>query len=193
MICSSAASYLKQFQVLLHSIDVPAIDALSDLMYDAWGDDRLVVVFGNGGSASSAGHWATDLVKTAAVDGCRRLRSISLVDNAGLTTAIGNDISYEETFSYALESYARTDDVAVGISASGNSPNMVRAFQHGMDRGLRLVAVTGFAGGSIGKMCDLHINIPSDNYGLIEDMQLAVGHMVAQGLKSRLMQGVPAA
>lgn len=185
-ICTSARDYVDLMGALLPKIDCSAIDAFTDLVYGAWRDDRQVFVFGNGGSAATASHYVTDLVKTCAVGGVRRLRAFCLVDNVPLTTALGNDIDYNETFRYPLESYARPGDVAVAISGSGTSPNVVAACEWAKANGVTLVSLTGFGGGTIGEMADVHVNVPSDNYGAIEDLHLSVGHMVIQALHERL-------
>jgi len=171
---------------ILAEVDASVIDALTDLVFQSWLDDRQVIAFGNGGSAYTASHFVTDLVKTAAAEGQRHLRAISLLDNTGLVTAVSNDIGYEQFLCYQLESYGRPGDLAVAISGSGNSPNIVNACRWATENGLSLVAITGFDGGKIAAMSDLHINVPSDNYGLIEDIHLAVGHMVSQALKARI-------
>jgi len=184
--CSGAEPYLNELRRLLDRIDHRPIDRLGELLFEAWQGDRQVLVIGNGGSASTASHYVTDLVKTASVPGVRRLRTLSLTDNPGLTTAIGNDIAYEDTFLFPLESYARTGDLVIAISGSGRSPNVVRALQWARERGLTLVAVTGFDGGTIASMVDLHVNIPTTNFGLLEDLHLSIGHMVSQALHHRL-------
>jgi phosphoheptose isomerase len=189
-IVSTARQYIDGMADLLRKVDPAPIDELADCVFQAWRDGRRVFVFGNGGSAYNASHWVTDLVKTAAVDGQKRLAAISLVDNTGLTTAIGNDLSYDETFSYPLETFAQPGDVAVGISCSGNSPNLLRAMQWARDHGLTVVALTGFAGGKAKDLADIHVNVPSDNYGLMEDLHMSVGHVVAQALKSRIQAEV---
>ncbi|HEV8379548.1 MAG TPA: SIS domain-containing protein, partial [Tepidisphaeraceae bacterium] len=104
----------------------------------------------------------------------------------GLTTAIGNDISYEDIFRFPLSSYARSGDVAIGISCSGNSPNLLRACEWARENGLTVIALTGFSGGRVKNLAHLHINVPSENYGVIEDLHLSIAHIVAQGLKSRI-------
>ena len=120
-ICTSAESYLRAMGQLLGKIDHKSIGEYAALLFEAWRDQRHVFVFGNGGSACTASHHVLDYVKTAAVDGQPRLRAISLVDHVGLTTAVSNDLSYEETFRFPLSSFAKPGDVAVAISCSGNS------------------------------------------------------------------------
>ncbi len=185
-ICTSAESYLAAMSELLGRVDPAAIDRFSQLIVEAWETGHRVFVFGNGGSASTASHYVADLTKTAAVDGKRRLQAIGLSDNMGLLTALGNDISYDQTFAYALETYACEGDIAVAISCSGNSPNVLQACRWAADHGVKVVALTGFDGGKAGRLADLHLNIPSDNYGLIEDLHLAIGHMAAQCLKAHV-------
>lgn len=184
--CSSASSYLADMKQLIPKIDCSIIDSLSEKLFDGWRHDRQVLILGNGGSAYTASHFVTDLIKTAAVDGARRVRAISLVDNYGMTTAIGNDIAYDQTLVYPLESYGREHDLAIAISCSGNSPNVVAACHWAKKHGVTLACLTGFSGGRIAELADLHINVPSDNYGLIEDLHLSIGHMISQSLKARV-------
>lgn len=181
-VCNTAASYLMRMSDLLARLDHAAVDAYADLLMQAWQADRCIFVFGNGGSASCASHHVADYVKTASVVGERRLRAISLVDNKEMLTAIGNDIGYDDVFVHQLESLARPQDIAVAISCSGNSPNVTNACRWAKTNGMPVVAISGFKGGLIGAIADIHINIPDDNYGIVEDLQLSVGHMVAQRL-----------
>lgn len=183
---TTAGGYLDSMRVLIGSIDASQIDAFADLLFDAWRNERRVFIFGNGGSGYTASHQTMDLVKTAAVAGQKRLQCFSLVDNCGLTTALGNDISYDETFVYPLATYARAGDLVVAISCSGNSPNVLKACEWAKANGLTVVCLSGFSGGSMAAYADLHINIPHNNYGLIEDLHLSIGHMVTQELQARV-------
>ena len=123
---------------------------------------------------------------TAAVEGAPRLHAVSLSDNMGLTTAIGNDLHYDDTFVYPLESYAIAGDLAVAISCSGNSPNVLRACAWAKEHGLTVVALTGCAGGKLAACGNIHIHVPSDNYGVVEDIHMSIGHIAAQMLKARI-------
>jgi D-sedoheptulose 7-phosphate isomerase len=186
-VCDNAALYLVELTAQLSRIDPVAIDGVAERVFRAWQNDRMVVTFGNGGSAFTASHFVTDLVKTAAIAGRRRLRAVSLTDNIGLVTAVGNDLNYEQTFVYPLESFARQSDLAIAISASGNSPNVVQACRWAKDHGVGVIALSGFSGGQISTIADLHVNIPSDNYGVIEDLHLSIGHMISQKLRSLIL------
>lgn len=182
----NARSYVGSLKAVLDKVDWTAVDRLADLLFDLWQDDRQVIVFGNGGSACTASHYVADVVKTAAVAGERPLRALSLVDNIGVMTAVANDIDYDQTFAYAINAFARPGDAAIAISGSGNSPNVVNACRAARDRGVKLVCLTGFDGGAIAGLADLHVNVPSDNYGVIEDIHLSIGHMVTQALKAKV-------
>lgn len=187
-ICERAEEYLNNLAKLAQRIDRERVEAFADALFHAWKDDRCVFVFGNGGSAATANHMVCDFVKTAAVDGQRRLRAFCLVDSMGMGTALANDIGYEDTFRYPLETYSRPGDVVVGLSGSGNSRNVLRACRWARENGVMVVALSGFDGGELKNLADLHINVPSDNFGLIEDLHLVVGHSVAQILKSRVLR-----
>jgi phosphoheptose isomerase len=183
-----AREYLDTLGATAARVDRSAVDAYADLLFETWRADRAVYVFGNGGSSACASHHVADYVKTAQVAGQRRLRAFSLSDNTPMLTAIGNDLSYEDVFVHPLESYARPGDVAVAISASGNSPNVVKACRWALDHGMRLVALTGFSGGKVGPMAHIHVHVPSDNYGIVEDLQQSVGHTVTQRLHARVRE-----
>ena len=185
-VVSSAQEYFTAMQEGFTKVDTALIDQYAGLIFKCWQDRNRVFVFGNGGSAYIASHHVTDYVKTAAVKGQRRLEAISLVDNVGLTTALGNDIGYEETFRYVLQTMGKPGDLAVAITSSGNSMNVVNAIQWARDNGLYTVALTGFKGGKVGPLAHLHININCENYGVIEDTHMAIGHIAAQGLFTKV-------
>lgn len=187
-ISRTSAEYFGTLAAVASRMDHAAVERYADLLYDAWSRRARVLVFGNGGSAYNSSHHVTDYVKTASVAGRQRLLAMSLTDNVGLTTAVGNDLAYDQTFVYPLESYAQAGDVAVGISCSGNSPNLIRAFEWARANSLTVVALTGFAGGKAKDLAHIHINVPSDNYGVIEDLHMSVGHVAAQMLNDRVLR-----
>lgn len=184
---STSKAYATAMSEALGTLDHAAIDRYADLLFEAWRDGRQVFVFGNGGSAYNSSHHVTDYVKTASVQGKKRLHAFSLTDNVGLSTAVGNDLSYDQIFSYPLESYAKKGDVAVGISCSGNSPNLLTACSWAKQNGLIVVALTGFSGGKVKDLADLHLNVASSNYGVIEDLHMSIGHIAAQRMQQRIM------
>lgn len=185
-ICPTASEYITTLKTTLERVAPDSIDRLADRLFEAWQNDQQVFVFGNGGSAYTASHFITDMVKTASVDGKKRLRAISLVDNYGLTTAVGNDIHYDQSFLFPLETFARPGDLAIAISGSGNSPNVVLACEWAKNHGLTMACLTGFGGGKIAELADIQVHVPSDNYGVIEDVHLSVGHIICHALKYRI-------
>jgi D-sedoheptulose 7-phosphate isomerase len=187
-VCTSAKNYLTELSNVMAKIDCAGVESFGQLLFDAWKNNRQVFFFGNGGSASTASHYVLDLLKTASVPGQRHLRAFGMNDNIGILTAVGNDLDYAQAFGFPLSAYAELGDIAVAISCSGNSPNILHACQIARDKGLTVVALTGFSGGRVSKMADLHINIPSDNYGIVEDLHLSMAHMVAQILKHKVEQ-----
>jgi D-sedoheptulose 7-phosphate isomerase len=184
---SSSADYFRTLAAVSSSIDHSAVEQYAQTLFDAWRRRARVFVFGNGGSAYNASHHVADYVKTASVPGLPRLHAFGLTDNVGLTTAIGNDLAYDQTFVFPLESYAQPGDVAVGISCSGNSPNLLRACEWARAHELTVVALTGFAGGQIKNIAHIHVNVPSDNYGVVEDLHMSIGHIAAQLLQARIL------
>jgi D-sedoheptulose 7-phosphate isomerase len=185
---AAAGEYLDELAGMTRKLDRGAIERYAGILFGAWKAGHRVLVFGNGGSAYNASHHVTDYVKTASVAGRSRLKALSMGDNVGMLTAVGNDLSYEEAFSYPLESYGEAGDVAVAISCSGNSPNILRACRWAKEHGLTVVALTGFDGGAVKALADVHINVPSRNYGVIEDLHMSIGHIAAQLLQRKVVQ-----
>jgi D-sedoheptulose 7-phosphate isomerase len=172
---------LEQWQKL----DLGAIEKIAKALEAAEKHGRHVFVMGNGGSAATASHIATDWSKTAERKGKRLLRCMSLNDNVAFMTAIGNDLGYEELFARQLENLLDRDDVVVMISGSGNSPNVLKAAKLAKKRGAVTIGMTGFSGGKLRKMVDICLHIDSDQYGVIEDMHMAAGSILAFYLKQR--------
>lgn len=166
-------------------LDLDAISAIARVLETAERDGKQVFVMGNGGSAATASHIATDWSKTAERKGERLLRCISLNDNVAFMSAIANDLGYEEVFVRQLRNLLNKGDAVVLISGSGNSPNMIKAAQYAKEVGATTIGMTGFAGGGLRKMVDHCFHVQSEQYGIIEDMHMAVGSILAFYLKQR--------
>jgi D-sedoheptulose 7-phosphate isomerase len=184
---SSAADYFKEMARAAAGMDQAAIAKYADALFACWQREGTVHIFGNGGSHANASHTVADFVKTAMVPGKRRLRALCMSDNLPMLTAVGNDIGYADSFVFQLESYAKPGDLAVAISCSGNSPNIMRAAEWALAHKLTLVALTGLSGGKVGPLAHIHINVPSENFGVIEDLHMSVGHVVAQVFHGRVV------
>jgi len=183
-------SYYRQYIDHLHealtALPDEAIEQGLELIWEAREKGRSVYVIGNGGSASTGSHMACDLGKGASVPGHRRLRIVNLADNMAHFSAIANDFSYEDVFVEQLENLLQEGDVLVGISASGNSPNAVKAFEYGRQQGAKVIGLLGFTGGKMKALADVVIHVPSDEYGPVEDAHLIVNHIWTQELRRRV-------
>jgi D-sedoheptulose 7-phosphate isomerase len=167
------------------ALDLDALARVAAVVEEARARGRFVWVCGNGGSAASAAHVGCDFGKTAGKPGAKPLKTVSLSDNTAFMTAIGNDLSFDETFSRQLENVAAAGDVVLLISGSGNSPNLLRAAKLARARKAKVVGLLGFDGGKLRALCDEHLLIASDQYGVIEDMHMAVAHILTFYLKQK--------
>jgi D-sedoheptulose 7-phosphate isomerase len=168
-----------------HELDLNAVASIAKTLENAESKGNQVFVIGNGGSAATASHIATDWAKTSERNGKRTLRCMSLVDNVPFMTAIANDLGYEEVFVRQLRTYLRRGDVVVMISGSGNSPNVVKAAKFAKKAGAVTVGMTGFSGGKLRRLVDMCLHVDSDQYGVIEDLHMAAGSILAFYLKQR--------
>ena len=155
---------------------VPGVVAL---MRDARDRGAQIFAFGNGGSAANASHFATDLGKGASDVSPTRFRVLSLNDNSAWMTAIGNDYSFEDVYLRQLQNYARPGDLALCMSVSGSSPNLVRATVWARENGLATVAMVGGKRGKLAEVAEHVLVIPDTHYGRVEDAQMTLCHMLA--------------
>ena len=148
--------------------------------------DGTVFLVGNGGSAATASHFATDL-GVGTLKAWRPIRAVSLVDNAAVTTAVSNDSDYESVFQKQIQVLGRPGDLLVLISASGNSKNLISSLKTSREIGMADFSLTGFDGGELRRMTlENNVHVPSrvGEYGLVEDAHLAICHMVTECIRS---------
>ena len=139
-----------------------------------------ILICGNGGSAGDAQHLATEFVSTLAVDRRRApIPAIALTTDTSLLTAVANDYGFESVFARQVEALGRRGDVLIGISTSGNSQNVVRAFSQAKGLELRTVSLTGESGGALAPMADIEIKVPSAETSHIQEAHIAVGQLIA--------------
>lgn len=172
------ADYLRAQKACYDAIPVDQVNELIDLLRAALKEDRRIFVFGNGGSASNASHFVTDLGKGASDKIGRRFRVLSLNDNISWMTALANDYAYEDVFAGQLQNYARAGDIVLGISVSGNSPNCVKAFEWAKKNGLHTIALVGAKRGRMAELAKTLIVIQDTHYGRVEDAQMTICHML---------------
>jgi len=180
----SIVDYQLRLRIALDSLTSTLIGEFSEVIGEARTRGSQVWLVGNGGSAMTASHFATDLLRCADPDG-RPVRATSLCSNIGVISAISNDYGYEQIFSRQLEVGAQSGDVLVVVTASGSSPNLVKAMEWAREKSVITVGLTGFEGGIVRQLADLSVHVTSKNgdYGVVEDAHLAACHMVAESLR----------
>ncbi len=180
--------YLNSLKETIVELNLNELEQIVDALQEAQKNARQVFLFGNGGSAATASHFACDLAKIAAVPRKPPLRAISLTDNVAMMTAIANDISYDDIFVEQMSVLWNRGDLAIGISASGNSPNVLKAIEYAKKHGGRSIGFSGFGGGKLAKIADLNITFSVHNYGVVEDMHLVLTHLISQAFRQRLQK-----
>lgn len=157
-----------------------------ELMVRALKDGRKIIWFGNGGSATQSQHMAGEFVGRFRQER-RSLPSISLTENMASVTAIGNDYAFDQIFSRQLEGLAQPGDVAVGLSTSGNSANVVRGLQKAKELRVTTVGLTGHSGGRMMELCDVCICVPSPTTARIQEVHLTIGHILCGLVEDALL------
>jgi D-sedoheptulose 7-phosphate isomerase len=175
-------NYLVELEAVVRSISRAEVRAVTEALLANWREGRQVFILGNGGSAATASHMANDLNKFTIVEGQPRFRAMALTDNVPLLTAVGNDLSYADVFVEPLRNWLRPGDLVIGISASGNSPNVVKAVNYAKAQGARTVGFCGHPGGQLAQLADLKVIIPSPHIGHQEDGHMILDHVISLAL-----------
>jgi D-sedoheptulose 7-phosphate isomerase len=161
------------------TIDMTRVEQAITWFQETRDNDGRIFVCGNGGSASTASHFACDIVKGASFNRERRFRIMALTDSLPTITAYSNDVSYECIFAEQLKNFAQREDLVMCISGSGNSPNVVCAAEYANSIGCRTIALTGRDGGRLGPIARLNIQVSAPHMGRIEDGHMIICHMIA--------------
>lgn len=175
--------YLKRLKRDVGGIKPAEVLALGNELVQARRRGSTILLAGNGGSAATVNHYAIDWMLGTEIEN-PPLRVISLAESVSSVTATGNDKAFEQVFSRQVERLGVTGDVIVLVSASGNSPNLLKAAEVAKGMGIRVVGITGFAGGKLRNLVDVSVHVPTDmgDYGVAEDLHLAVGHIIKEVL-----------
>ncbi len=188
-----SADYLAGFTRALADIDTRELDALTGRVLAAYRERRQFFIAGNGGSAATASHMAADFGKTMLgkrIDPrAQRFRVIALTDNMPVLTAYGNDVGYDAVFSEQLRNLANPGDALLVISASGNSPNILRALETAAELEVETLGLLGFEGGAARSMLKTSVTLRNTHYGYIEDAHSVVMHLLTDALKQALITG----
>lgn len=181
---STGQIYINDLKSILDSIDLISVDKLCAKILRARESQNTIFIIGNGGSAATASHMATDLMFGSNLSN-PPLHVVSLADNVSALTATGNDLDFEQIFSRQLSVLGKTKDILIAISASGNSPNLVKAVNTAKSIGIETVGIIGFNGGQLALDVDFLIHVPTNQgaYGLSEDAHLVINHIITSILK----------
>ncbi|MEW5936207.1 MAG: SIS domain-containing protein [Candidatus Thermoplasmatota archaeon] len=168
--------------------DLAPFEHLTEVLLDARARGATIFLMGNGGSASTASHFASDLAKGTISEGAPRFRAISLADNIPQLLAWANDASYEDIFVEQLKNLLSPGDVVIGISGSGNSPNVLKAVRYAKEQGATTIGLTGFKGGKLATLADLVYVVPLHYMQQIEDIHLLIEHMITSAIREEAGQ-----
>ena len=171
-------------------VDTGQIEQMVEVLYRAYVDDKQIFTMGNGGHANTAAHMINDIAKhTTSSDSkeeivsAKRFRTMCLNDSISFVTGLANDLGFDHVFSEQLNNWCNEGDVVIGVSGSGNSKNVLLAFEVARERGATSICLSGKGGGKSKKAADICIVVPSDKMVQIEDVHLAINHAVADELK----------
>src|SRR5271154_203993 len=158
--------YLDRLKETMDVLPRDRMDALGETLFRAYRNNKQVFLLGNGGSSSTNSHMAADLAKNTIGPNMKRFRIMSLNDNAAVMTALANDLGYESVFSEQLTNLIQAGDVLIAVSASGNSPNVLKAMRYARSRSAEIVGLLGFDGGAAAALSDIALIVPSEHYGV---------------------------
>jgi D-sedoheptulose 7-phosphate isomerase len=184
--------YLDRLNREIARVNQSDLKAWADLIYQAWENGKFVFIFGNGGSGTTASHMAEDLGKSTLRESDlrdeskKRLKVLSLTDNAGWLMAVGNDVAYDQIFVQQLMNYGGPGDVVIAISGSGNSPNVLNAVDWANRHGLITYGLTGYKGGKLKQMQQQGLHVELDDMGMVESIHLCLFHWVLNDVFARI-------
>jgi D-sedoheptulose 7-phosphate isomerase len=189
--------FLEEFCSIRPRISTNEIEQTIEILYEAWKNGGTVFTMGNGGSASTASHFACDLGKGTIVEGKRRFRVISLNDNVPLVSALTNDNGFNEVFIEQLRSLLQEGDVVVAISVHGGtgqdkagawSQNLLAAIRYAKENSAKTLGLAGFDGGALKKLADACIVIPAESTPYVESWHAALEHLICNSLREKILQ-----
>jgi D-sedoheptulose 7-phosphate isomerase len=185
-VIENANKYLSTLKECLGEIPLDRVEAIVEILDRAYQGNKQVFIMGNGGSASTASHFACDLGMGSICDGGHRFRVMSLNDNISLMTALSNDLGYDQVFREQLSARVDEGDVVIGITASGNSANVLQAIEYARARGAVTIGLIGFEGGALKDLVQEPITVSCKNYGQVEAVHLVLTHLITQSFREKI-------
>jgi D-sedoheptulose 7-phosphate isomerase len=182
------SSYVDEINNVYKKFDRDRLNELIQVLEKGYHKENTIFTFGNGGSGASASHFCEDLGKGTLqnCNGHKRFKVMSLTDNLPYILAWANDHGYETIFDQQLRNFAKIDDIAIGISCSGNSQNVIRAIEYANSIGMVTVGFTGYDGGKLKNLVEHSIHVPSMDIGIVESIHVAIMHYIVSLLKNKL-------
>lgn len=178
-------AYIEREREIVRLLDAKSIDMVIEAILEAYEADASIFLFGNGGSASTASHYANDFNKGLSEHLERKFRFVCLNDNVPTVLAIANDVGYEEVYRFQLRGRLEPRDLVIGISGSGNSPNIVNAVSYASSCGVKTVGITGYDGGKLKQLADLSLHVPVCDMQITEDVHMMFDHLMMSVLMDR--------
>ncbi len=185
MIDNHYDEYLTDLKGVIDALSRERFHEIIDKLIDAWNQERQIFVIGNGGSASTASHFACDINKGVSLGQEKKFKVICLNDNIPTMLAYANDLSYDDVFVEQLKNFITPNDMLIGFSGSGNSPNVIKAVEHANGIGASTIGFTGFEGGKLGQLASSALIVPSHDMQKIEDLHMIIVHMIMQITRKR--------
>lgn len=176
-------TYFAELEQMLRSISRSDMQKVLSLLENAYRNGHRVFIMGNGGSAATASHFALDLAKNTILTGAPRLKAISLTDHVPLITAWSNDTAYEHIFAEQLVAMIEPGDLVIGISTSGNSPNVINALRLARESQAYTIGLLGALGGKIKHMVDAYVLVPGQNIEQEEDAHMILAHVITRHMR----------
>ena len=178
-------NYLSQVGATLTKLPLDKIAKVVEVLDEARDQGKRIFIFGNGGSAATASHFASDLAKGAICKGKPRFKAFALTDNVPLLSAWANDTDYDNIFAEQLENFVEPKDVAIAIGGSGNSPNILNGAKVAKAKGATTIGFIGFDGGKLKDLVDIALVVPNHNMEQVEDVHLLLEHVITTCLRER--------
>jgi len=179
-------NYFNELKKVIDHIPIQKFEEIVEVMLAAYQQEKQIFIMGNGGSASTASHFACDINKGVSFGLKKRFKVICLNDNVPTVLAYANDISYEDIFVEQLKNFLKPGDLVIGISGSGNSGNVLKAIDYANENRAKTIGLTGFDGGRLAKLAQVSLIVPINDMQKVEDIHLILTHLIMRILSEKI-------
>lgn len=178
--------YIQKLKEAFDRLDRAEINGFASLLMDAHQRSAKIFIFGNGGSASASSHFACDMNKGVSYGLDKRFRIVPLTDNIATITAYANDVDYDDVFVEQLKNLLDPGDLVIGVSASGNSKNVLKAIEYANEKGNTSIGMTGYCGGKLRQLASFSINVNINDMQISEDIHFVLMHVMMKIMSKAL-------